>query len=45
MVALERDFLGDGEIVLLRVVPVDEMDGLGDLAGLDLHGHAVAQRA
>ena len=45
MVALERDFLGDGEVVLLRLVPVDEVDGLGDLARLDLHRHAVAQQA
>ena len=26
-------------------LPVDELDGLGDLAGLDLHRHAVAQQA
>ena len=27
------------------IVPVDEVDGLGDLARLDLHRHAVAQQA
>ena len=27
------------------LVPVDEVDGLGDLARLDLHRHAVAQQA
>ncbi len=42
---LQRDFLGDGEVVLLRLLPVDEVDGLGDLARLDLHRHAVAQQA
>ena len=44
VVALERHFLGDGEVVLLRLVPVDEVDGLRDLARLDLHRHAVAQQ-
>ena len=45
VVALERHFLGDGEVVLLGLAPVDEVDGLGDLARLDLHRHAVAQQA
>ena len=45
VVALERHLLGDGEVVLLRLVPVDEVDGLRDLARLDLHRHAVAQQA
>ena len=45
VVARERHLLGDGEVVCLRVVPVDEPDGLGDLAGLDLHRHAVAEQA
>ena len=44
VVALERHLLGDGEVVLLRLVPVDEVDGLRDLARLDLHRHAVAQQ-
>jgi hypothetical protein len=44
VVALERDFLGDGEVVLFRVVPVDQVDRLRDLAGLGLHRHAVAQQ-
>ena len=41
----QGDFLGDGEVVLLRLLPVDEMDGFRDLARLDLHRHAVAQQA
>ena len=45
VVAAQRHFLGDGEVVLLRLLPVDELDRLGDLAGLDLHRHAVAQQA
>ena len=45
VVAVQRDFLGDGEVVLLRLVPVDEVDGFRDLARLDLHRHAVAQQA
>ena len=44
MVALERHFLGDGKVVLLGVRPVDEVDGLRDLARFDLHRHAVAQQ-
>ena len=44
VIALERHLLGDGEVVLLRLVPVDEVDGLRDLACLDLHRHAVAQQ-
>ena len=45
VVAPERHLLGDGEVVHLRLVPVDEVDALGDLARFDLHGHAVTQRA
>ena len=45
VVAAQGHFLGDGEVVLLRLCPVDELDRLGDLAGLDLHRHAVAQEA
>ena len=45
VVAVQGDFLGNGEVVLLRLLPVDEVDGLRDLARLDLHGHAVAQQA
>ena len=44
VVALERHFLGDGEVVLLRLVPVDQVDGFGRLARLGLHRHAVAQQ-
>jgi len=29
----------------LRLIPVDQVDGLGDLTRLDLHRHAVAQQA
>jgi hypothetical protein len=43
--ALERHLLGDGEVVLLRLRPVDEVNGLRDPAGLGLHRHAVAQQA
>jgi hypothetical protein len=32
VVAVEGDFFGDGEIVLQRLGPVDEMDGFGGLA-------------
>jgi hypothetical protein len=44
MIALERNLLGNGEVVLLRLIPVDEVDGLRDLACLDLNRHAVAQQ-
>ena len=44
VVALERHLLGDGKVVLLRLIPVDEVDGFRDLARLDLHRHAVAQQ-
>ena len=44
MVALERHLLGDGEVVLLRLLPVDQVDGLRHLARLDLHRDAVAQQ-
>ena len=36
--------LGDGEVVLLRVLPVDQPDGLRVLADVGLHLHAVAQQ-
>ena len=42
--ARDGDFLGDGEVVLLRVLPVDQPDGLRVLADLGLHLHAVAQQ-
>ena len=44
VVAAKRDFLGDGEVVFLRFLPVDQVDGFGDLPGLDLYRHAVAQQ-
>ena len=44
MVAAERDLLGNGEVVLLRLLPVNEVDGFGDLARLNPHQHAVAQQ-
>ena len=40
----DRDFLGDGEVVVLRMLPVDQPDGLRVLADLGLHLHAVAQQ-
>ena len=42
--ARHRHFLGDGEVVLLRALPVDEPDGLHVLADLGLHLHPVAQQ-
>ena len=42
VVAAQGHFLGNGEIVLLRLCPIDELDRLGDLARFDLHRHAVA---
>jgi hypothetical protein len=42
--ARHRHFLGDGEVVPLRLLPVDEPDGLRVLADLGLHLHAVAQQ-
>ena len=44
LVPLERHLLGNSEIVLLRLLPVDEVDGFRHLARLGLHGHAVAQQ-
>jgi hypothetical protein len=43
MVAPEGHLLGDGKVVALRLVPIDEVHGLRDLARLGLHRHAVAQ--
>src|SRR6185295_1888144 len=40
----EGHLLGDGEIVLLRFPPVDEVDGFRRLTRLGLHRHAVAQK-
>ena len=42
--ALQRHLLGQREVVLLRVLPVDQMHRLVRLAGGDLHRHAVAQQ-
>ena len=44
LVPLEGHFLGNGEIVPLRLLPVDEVDGFRRLARLGLYGHAVAQQ-
>lgn len=41
--ALDGDFLGDRKVVLLGVLPVDEMDGLGDFAGAGFDLDAVAE--
>jgi hypothetical protein len=40
--AAQRHFLGEGEVVGQRPLPVDELDLLGHLAGLRLHWHTVA---
>ena len=45
MIALERHLLGDGEVVLLRLLPVDQLDGLCGLAGIGLYLHAIAQQS
>jgi len=45
VVAAQRHFLRDGEVVLLRLLPIDDFDRFGDLAGLDLHRHAVVEQA
>ena len=44
LVAFEGYLLGDGEVVFLRLLPVDEVDGLRDLSRLDLYRDAVAQQ-
>ena len=44
LVPLERHFLGNVEIVLLRLVPVDEVDGFRHLARLGPYRHTVAQQ-
>lgn len=41
---LQRHFLGQREIVVLRLRPIDQMHRLGHPAGLDLDRHAVAQQ-
>jgi hypothetical protein len=45
VVALEGHLLGQREIVLVRFAPVDEMNGVGDLARLRLDLYAVTQQA
>jgi len=45
MVSSESDFFGDGEIVVFRLSPVDQVDGLCDLPDFCLHRHAVAKKA
>ena len=40
--AFQRYFRGDGEVILLRVPPIDEMDRFMRLTRLDPHRHAVA---
>ena len=44
VLALDRDLLGDDEVVRVRVAPVDEPDGLEVLADVALDLHAVAQQ-
>ena len=43
VLAAQGDFFGDGEVVALRCLPVDEVDGVGDLAGDGFDGDAVVQ--
>ena len=45
VVAGDRDLLRYGEVVVFRVLPVDQPDGLGLLADSGLDVHAVAQQA
>ena len=42
--ACDGDLLGDGEVVLLRVLPVDQPDGLRVFAHIGLHLHAIAEQ-
>ena len=44
MSSFERDFLCDGKIVQLRLLPIDEVEGLRRLACVDLHGYSVTQQ-
>ena len=39
------DFLGDGEVVVLRIFPIDQPDRLGLLAGCRRRFHAIAEQA
>jgi hypothetical protein len=41
----ERHLLGNREVVLLGIVPIDQVNSLGDLARLDLYRDAVAHQA
>ena len=42
--AFQRYFLDDGEVVLLRLLPVDELHVVHRLPGLNLNVHAVAKQ-
>ena len=42
--AAQGHFLGEGEVVLLRVLPIHQMHRVVRLSGGDLHRHAVAQQ-
>ena len=44
MIPGERHLLGNGEIVLLGVTPVDQVNRLRHLPSVDLHRYAVAQQ-
>ena len=44
VVALKRDFLGDGEIVFFRVNPVNQPN-INSILAHHLHRHAIAQQA
>jgi hypothetical protein len=45
VLALEGDFLGNGKVVLVRLAPVDQVHGFGDLARFGFDGNAVAQQS
>ncbi|MCY1537523.1 hypothetical protein D9M68_730200 [compost metagenome] len=41
---LDRHLLGDSEVIALRLLPVDQPDGLGVLPNLRLDLHPIAQQ-
>jgi hypothetical protein len=43
-ITAQGNFLGNGEVVLLRLLPVDHVDGFRNRARFALHRHAVAQQ-
>ena len=45
VVAVDRHLLGNGEVILLRLVPVDEFDCFGVFTGSGQHLHPITQQA